>query len=164
MRLAVRADAFLRIGACCLALALGLAACARGNAMPQPTPPAAAVAALPLGAFEDDYGIRYVITEQAWTQLPDARYEVARWHPEGRYLIARNAATNRSDPGQWTRIDWMPLPGVAPYEWAFCMSAYAAPSAEAAERAEVAQRDRPRTGCNGFPFSRMRPARAGAAP
>lgn len=55
----------------------------------------------------------------------------------------------------WTRIDWMPLPGMAPYGWAYCMSASAARNDEAAESTHVARRESPRSGCNGFPFSRM---------
>ncbi|CAN5907988.1 hypothetical protein BH11GEM2_BH11GEM2_35000 [soil metagenome] len=60
----------------------------------------------------------------------------------------------------WSRIDWIRLE-MAPYEWAFCLSAYAAPTQEAALATTTARRDAPRTGCNGHPFSRMR--RAGPA-
>ena len=95
-----------------------------------------------------------------WVHHPANRYRVVKWSVEGRYLIARNDTGNSSDPGLWTRIDWLPLTGMPPYEWAFCFSAWRAPSAAAAESTTVARRDTPRTGCNGFPFSRM--SRAGA--
>jgi hypothetical protein len=145
--------------------------CARGAAPPRApaaTPTAAAHAltsddpstvppALLLGAFEDDYGNRFSITRDVWTQHPRTRYLVTRWRPAGQYVIARNDFSNPSDGGSWTRIDWMPLTGYPPYRWAFCLSAYRAPSAESAESTAIADRSAPRTGCGGHPFSRMRP-------
>ena len=122
-------------------------------------PPARADASTPppmlLGDFSDDYGIGYRIDASEWWQRPDARYRVVAWHPEAQYLIARD------DAGLWTRIDWMPLPGMPPYEWAFCLSAWDMKTQAAAERSDIADRAAPKTGCNGFPFSRMRRAPAG---
>jgi hypothetical protein len=115
---------------------------------------------LVLGAFEDDYGVRYQVSEDEWIQLPGARYHIVRWNSRGQYLVARNDERNASHPGLWTRIDWVRLPGMAPYTWGFCYSAYAAPSMAVAETVSVARTATPRTGCNGFPFSRMRPSRA----
>ena len=118
-----------------------------------------------LGTFVDDYGNRYTISRREWTQHP-SRYLIMRWAPAEGYLIARNDSANAGDGGRWTRIDWVGLPGMAPYEWAFCYTAYAATSAAEAESTPAALRDTPRTGCNGYPFSRMRrdtrdqPARA----
>ena len=43
-----------------------------------------------------------------------------------------------------------------PYKWAFCLSAWEAATQADAERADIARRDTPKTGCNGYPFSRMR--------
>lgn len=142
-----------------LAIALAFCGCAPRAAMRAHdgnAPPPMVV-----GDFIDDYGIAYTITPGEWRQLPNARYDVVRWNPDARYLIARNAAGNPSAPGLWTRIDWMALPGMPPYQWAFCLSAYAAATEAEAERTAIARRDAPRTGCNGYPFSRMR--RAGAA-
>jgi hypothetical protein len=121
-----------------------------------PDAAAAEPPALLLGSFVDDYGIEYEVSEREWVQYPDARYHIARWEPDGQYLLARNDSTNPSDGGLWTRIDWVQLTGMAPYEWAFCLSAYAAPSAAAAESTRVARPETPRTGCNGHPYSRMR--------
>jgi hypothetical protein len=116
--------------------------------------------ALPMviGVFEDDYGGRHSVTATMWTQGASTRYHITRWVPEQQYFIAHNDPANASDGGKWTRIDWMPLSGMPPYEWAFCFSAYNAPTAAAAESTTVAKRDTPRTGCNGFPFSRMKRA------
>ena len=54
----------------------------------------------------------------------------------------------------------MALPGMPPYEWAFCLSAWDAPTQADAERADIARRDTPKTGCNGYRFSRMRRVQA----
>lgn len=121
------------------------------------TPPAALLAdSMVLGNFEDDYGSRHTVTSTEWFHRPRARYHIVRWIPAKEYLIARNDPANPSDGGLWTRIDWLRLSGMPPYTWGFCMSAYNAASAEAAESTLVARRETPRTGCNGFPFSRMR--------
>ncbi len=108
-----------------------------------------------LGAFTDDYGGRYTITASAWQHGARNRYEVVAWYPDSQFVIARNANSNPTAAGLWTRIDWMLLSEMAPYTWAFCLSAYEAPTRVAAQATRVANRTMPRTGCNGFPFSRM---------
>ena len=109
------------------------------------------------GSFVDDYNSRHTIGAQAWQQHPSNRFRIVRWYPAGQYLIAQNDSTNRGAPGKWTRIDWMKLVDMAPYTWAFCFTAYDAASAAAAEAVTIADRSTPRTGCNGYPFTRMRP-------
>lgn len=109
-----------------------------------------------VGEFADDYGIEYTITSSEWFQRPRARYQIVRADTTARYLVARNDDRNPGDGGLWTRIDWIVLEGMPPYEWAFCLSAYDAPTMAAAEAVTHARRDTPRTGCNGHPFSRMR--------
>ena len=111
-----------------------------------------------IGDFVADYGIGHRIGTGEWLQPPDTRYRVVAWHADGQYLIARNDGENRADAGKWTRIDWVVLPGMPPWEWAFCLSAWDAPSQAEAEHADIARRDTPKTGCNGYPFSRMRRA------
>ena len=111
-----------------------------------------------LGAFADDYGSEHAIAPDRWLQHKRIRYRIVAWHVKDQYLIAQNDSTNPSDAGLWTRIDWLLLPGMAPYEWGFCLSAYKAPSAAAAESTSGANRAAPRTGCNGFPFTRMKRA------
>jgi hypothetical protein len=111
-----------------------------------------------LGAFTDDYDGRYTISATLWTHGPRARYHVLKWNVAERYAIARNDDNNPSDMGLFTRIDWMPL-DMAPYTWAFCLTAFKAPTADSAERTMPAKREAPRTGCGGFPFSRMKPAK-----
>jgi hypothetical protein len=109
-----------------------------------------------LGEFLDDYGNSFRISDTLFLQRPRARYRIVEWNVAERYLIAQNAADNPSDAGLWTRIDWMPFTGMAPYTWGFCLTAYQAPTAAAARATPAADRATPRTGCNGFPFSRMR--------
>jgi hypothetical protein len=113
-----------------------------------------------LGRFADDYDNEYEISATLWRQEPHGEYRIIKWDVPGQYAIAQNTTTNSSDSGLWARIDWMPLE-MAPYTWAYCYSAYEAPSAAAAETVSVARRESPRTGCNGFPFSRMRPLAVG---
>ena len=112
---------------------------------------------LVVGAFADDYGSTYEITARTWVHRGYARYHVVRWRagPEGGYLVAWNDESNPADAGLWTRIDWVRLDEMAPYDWAFCLSAYNAPTAAAAESTQVARPATPRTGCNGHPFTRM---------
>ena len=108
-----------------------------------------------IGVYEDDYGIQYRIEENMWLQLPDTRYHIVKWDSDERYLLALNDSDNPTDGGLWTRIDWMSL-DMPPYEWAFCIGTYNAPSRIEAEGQAKANRETPRTGCNGYPFSRMK--------
>lgn len=132
-----------------------MAGCARGSglrAAPEPLP-----AAL-VGDFIDDYGIRYSIAGAEWFQRPRARYRIHRVDTIAKFLIAQNGSDNPAEKGLWSRIDWVTLPSMAPFGWAFCLSAYDALTSEAAEAITVARKETPRTGCNGHPFSRMRRA------
>ena len=144
-----------RIGLWC-AMALITGGCARHGVRHTDIPEAESPPPFLLGTFEDDYGIAYHIGADAWRQGARTTYEVKAWNPAEQFVIARNALTNPSAPELWTRIDWMLLEGMSPYTWAYCLSAYEAPTREAAAATRVAQRASPRTGCNGFPFSRMK--------
>jgi hypothetical protein len=135
--------------------ALVLAACAP-SASPAPSAVQGAPPAWMLGAFEDDYGSRHTISAEGWTQEDYARYHVVRWNAEGEYLVARNDSANPADGGRWTRIDWVPLAGMEPYGWAYCISTWNAATVEEAEAAATADRATPRTGCGGHPFTRMK--------
>lgn len=120
--------------------------------------------ALVVGRFDDDYGSRHVITATEWQHGRAAKYHIVEWNTAKHFLVAENDAANPSDPSKWTRIDWVELPpsaGTGPnYTWAFCMTAFDAPTRAAATAADIARPETPRTGCNGFPFSRMRRADA----
>jgi hypothetical protein len=133
---------------------LALVACARN---PVSTIPAAPLQLI-LGDFVDDYGGRFTVTRDDWFQRPRSHYRIVAWHPGAQYLIAQNDSANRTAPGRWTRIDWVALPDQQPFQWGFCFSAFDAPTREAAEATQVVDRRHPETGCNGYPFSRMRPS------
>lgn len=107
------------------------------------------------GAWRDDYNVRYTIDDTLFRQGTRLRYHVLSWHADEQYLIARNDAGNPADRGLYTRIDWMELPGMPPYTWAYCLTAYRAPTADSARATPPADRSNPRKGCNGFPFTRM---------
>ena len=140
------------IASVCLTLIL-LIGCRSSEAVNEDA--AEAAPPLVLGTFEDDYGISYAITPTSWHQHPGTHYRIVRWHPEARYLLAQNDDANPNDGGRWTRIDWMELDGMPPYRWAFCLSTYDAATLQEAEATTIADRTTPRTGCNGYPFSRM---------
>ncbi len=138
-----------------LAAALCLTGCSHARPSTSSAATASAVDTTLIGEFADDYGSAYTISGTEWRHGARARYHITKWVADQQYLIAHNNASNPSDAGLWTRIDWVRL-DMPPYTWAFCMSAYKAPTAAAAESTLVARRDTPRTGCNGFPFSRMK--------
>lgn len=109
-----------------------------------------------LGNFTDDYHINYTITDSTWTQHPNMKFHIIKWNPEKQYLIARNDAGNKADANKYTRIDYMTFIGMEPFLWGFCLTAYKADSDKVAEATAEADRQNPKKGCNGFPFSRMK--------
>jgi hypothetical protein len=108
-----------------------------------------------LGSFRDDYGSSYEITNAVFAHLPRSRYRIVEWHPGEQFLIAQNDSTNPGEPGQWTRIDWMPLDAMPPWQWGFCLTTWNAPTRAAARATPPADRAAPRVGCGGHPFTRM---------
>lgn len=108
-----------------------------------------------VGEFVDDYGIEYDITASLWIQGMSTRYHIVEWNVEAQYALARNDAENSSESDLWTRIDWVFLED-SDFEWAFCYAVYDADSLDEARTSSPSNRNAPRTGCNGFPFSRMR--------
>lgn len=110
---------------------------------------------LVLGAFTDDYNSTHAISANEWRHGSRARYHIVKWNVDGQYFIARNDTANPADGGLWSRVDWLRLDGMAPWTWGYCLSAYKAPTADSAEATRIANRAIPRTGCNGFPFTRM---------
>lgn len=108
------------------------------------------------GNFTDDYGIRYTINDSLWMQHPRSRFHIIKWNVKDQYLIAKNDDANPGEGGLYTRIDYMQFTGMAPYQWGFCLTAYNAKTDAIAEATAQADRQHPKTGCNGFPFSRMK--------
>ncbi len=111
-----------------------------------------------VGTWADDYGSRHAVSDSLWAHDGANRYQILRWDSAGSFAIARNAASNGTDAGLFTRIDWLRLEGMAPWQWGFCLTTWNAPTADSAARTAPARRDTPRTGCGGFPFTRLKPA------
>lgn len=108
------------------------------------------------GSFSDDYGIQYNITDTLWTQMPNVKYKILFVDTTARYILAKNGSENPSDKGLYTRIDYMSFTGMKPYEWGFCLTIYDAQTMKDAQQKIAANRDNPKKGCNGYPFSRMK--------
>jgi len=109
-----------------------------------------------VGKFTDDYGIKYTITDSVWTQLPRTKYHIIKWNAKEQYIVAKNDAANLGEGGLYTRIDYMEFNNMEPWKWGFCLSVYDAPTNVIAETTAKADRQNPKKGCNGFPFSRMK--------
>lgn len=135
----------------------GVALMARAEEDERILEPGSTAPAMLLGTFEDDYGVPYTIRKSIVYQHTANTYHIKFWNLEEQYLIAQNDADNASGEQRWTRIDWIELTDMAPYTWAYCLSAYDAKTAQAAEEVTIANGNEPRTGCNGFPYSRMKP-------
>jgi hypothetical protein len=109
-----------------------------------------------LGNFTDDYKITYTINDTLWIQHPNAKYHIIKWNPEKQYLVARNGVDNKTDGNKYTRIDYMTFTGMDPFLWGFCLTTYDAATDKIAEETAAADRQNPKKGCNGYPFSRMK--------
>lgn len=108
------------------------------------------------GNFTDDYGIKYSINDTLWVQHPNIKYHIISWNVAGQYLIARNGSGHQANENKYTRIDFMKLEGMEPFRWGFCLTNYKAASILEAETTAAADRQNPKKGCNGYPFSRMK--------
>ncbi|MEP7166269.1 MAG: hypothetical protein ABI741_16320 [Ferruginibacter sp.] len=109
-----------------------------------------------LGNFMDDYGIRYNVTGSLWLQKPGIKYHIIKWNVKEQFIIAQNDDNNPGEKGLYSRIDYMRFNNMEPFLWGFCLAVYNAKSDSLAESATAADRENPRKGCNGFPFSRMK--------
>ena len=109
-----------------------------------------------LGNFTDDYDIRYTITDSLWTQHKGINYHIIEWNAKEQYIIAHNDNNNPSEKGLYTRIDYMTFQNMAPFLWGFCLTVYDAKTKEEAVTKAKADRQNPKKGCGGYPFSRMK--------
>lgn len=109
------------------------------------------------GSFKDDYNIEYELTEKVFYQKPETSFHILKWNIDDQYFIAQNDSLNSYDANLYSRIDWIKFENMAIYEWGFCLSAYDAPTADSAESVKLVDNTNPKTGCNGYPFSRMKP-------
>ena len=84
------------------------------------------------------------------------KYHIISWNVAEQYLLARNDDNNPSEPGSYTRIDYMDFSNMEPYLWGFCLTVYNAATIEDARNKAKSDKQNPKKGCNGFPFSRMK--------
>jgi hypothetical protein len=118
------------------------------------------IPAMLLGNFKDDYDISYYVNDSLWIQYPASKYHILKWNTKEQYLVAKNDDKNPGEgAGLYTRIDYMLFNGMEPYRWGFCLTVYDAKTDSIAEIAAMADRQNPKNGCNGFPFSRMKKAK-----
>ncbi len=110
------------------------------------------------GNFSDDYGIRYNISNTLWIQHPNIKYHIIQWNDKEQYLLAKNADTNPSEVGLFTRIDFMRFESMEPFTWGFCLTVFDAKTKKEAVTKAQADRQNPKKGCSGYPFSRMKKA------
>ena len=108
------------------------------------------------GSFSDDYGIRYTISDTMLTMDGLAKFHILTWNEREQYLLARNDTSNKTDRGLYTRLDYMRFTGMEPYTWGYCFTVYNAVDTMTALRKAAADRNNPKKGCNGYPFSRMK--------
>ena len=108
-----------------------------------------------LGSFVDDYNIHYKISDTLWQQLPRTKFHIIKWNAAKQYLIAKNDVHNPGEANLYTRIDYMTFKDMEPWRWGYCLTAYSATTDAIAEATAAADRENPKTGCGGYPFSRM---------
>jgi len=111
------------------------------------------------GKFIDDYGISYTITDSCFVVEPSDRYRIIKWDKDSQFILAqndKNDKNNKTNKGLYTRIDYMSFTGMEPYTWGFCLTVYDAKDTAAALETPSADRNIPKKGCNGYPFSRMK--------
>lgn len=109
-----------------------------------------------VGNFQDDYEVSYSISDSLFEMEDHTKLHILRWNLEEQYFVGQNDSLNPYDPLLYTRIDWMEFEDMAPFEWGFCMSAYNSISLDSAIAVTTANRKTPKTGCGGYPFSRMK--------
>ncbi len=109
-----------------------------------------------LGSFVDDYGIKYEVKNDLWVQEPNIKYHILEWNEKGKFIIARNDKNNPTDKKLYTRIDLTNFENMGDFKWGFCLTKYDATTFNHAKNWDVTDKQIPKTGCNGFPFSRMK--------
>ena len=109
-----------------------------------------------LGTFVDDYGIKYEIKNDSWIQEPNVKYHIIEWNEKEKFILAKNDKANPSEKELYTRIDLTNFENMGDFRWGFCLTKYNAVSLAEARNWAAADKVNAKTGCNGFPFSRMK--------
>ena len=104
------------------------------------------------GDFTDDYGINYSISSKTWIQYPDYKLDILKIDSSEMYILGYNPSDST-----YTKIDYMQFENQSPFTWGFCYTTYDKKDQDEAVSENSADRSSPKSGCNGFPFSRMEP-------
>ena len=104
------------------------------------------------GDFTDDYGINYSISSETWIQYPEFKLNILKIDSSEMFVLGYNPIDST-----YTKIDYMPFENQSPFTWGFCYTTYDKKDQDEAISENPADRSAPKTGCNGFPFSRMEP-------
>lgn len=108
------------------------------------------------GNFVDDYGITYTITDSVFIQAQGIKYNIIRWDTAQQFFITSKVSKKNQDSILFSRIDYMRFTGMEPWLWGYCYTTYTAKTEAEALTHPAADRNNPKKGCNGFPFSRMK--------
>lgn len=108
------------------------------------------------GTWLDDYEINYKIEDQTWEMGSEIIFHVLEWNEDKNFIIVKNDEGNAYNADQYSRIDYILFNDMKPYEWGFCLTAYDQKTADDARNTPPANGKNPKSGCNGFPFSRMK--------
>lgn len=104
-----------------------------------------------IGNFIDDYNIEYSISDSVWIQYPDFEMNIIMIDTTEMYIIGYDTADS-----SYTRIDYMSFEHMGDYKWGFCYTAYDKKEYSETLVVDSVNRKTPKTGCSGFPFSRMK--------
>jgi len=98
----------------------------------------------------------YTINDSVWIQHPGIKYHLLNYNSKGQFFIAKNDTANPGEAGLYTRIDITHFENMEPFLWGFCLTVYNAVTAEEAAATPSGDRNNPKKGCGGYPFSRMK--------
>ncbi len=108
------------------------------------------------GVFKDDYKGSYEISNDFWKHDAQNQYKILIVDKVQQYIIVEKLNADPTKGGIYTRIDYMKFKKMKPYKWGFCYTAYDVESEEEAQNVRPPDRSKPKTACNGYPFSRMK--------
>jgi hypothetical protein len=100
----------------------------------------------------------HTITEETWTmesRFGTGVFHIEEWQHDVERLVAQNDEANAFFPGLWSKFEWTFLDDSL---W-YCQSGYDGASLEDAWDTPGANADDLETGCGGFPWSELTPAR-----
>lgn len=105
------------------------------------------------GDYEDDFGYTFSLNSYRWTNGSGSFFSISQYDEQLGWIVAQNDSSNSWSPNLWSKFD---LTSDTDGEMYFCQSTYDAMDEQTALDALSAATDNLTTGCNGFPWSKMR--------